>query len=226
MCTFVAKYNKKYMKNITLALLSLLCVASFVCCNNYETYGEKKDKERNAINSFISDSAIVVISESKFHAQGDVTDLGRNEFVYLDNSGVYMQIVRRGCGKPLQDGETTTLLVRFAEISIMQGTGIYNDTSPYTPDYMNISRSGNSFSATFTQGIWLTSYGSSYSTTAAVPQGLLVPFMYVNVGRPKTADDEIAKVRLIVPHSQGHTIAASYVYPYYYELTFERQIDL
>ncbi|MBO7046401.1 MAG: DUF4827 family protein, partial [Prevotella sp.] len=36
-------------------------------------------------------------------------------------------------------------------------------------------------------------------------------------------DDEIAKVRLIVPHSQGHTIATKKVAPYYYELTFQRE---
>ena len=64
------------------------------------------------------------------------------------------------------------------------------------------------------------SYGES------VPSGWLVPFNYINVGRPRTADDEISKVKLIVPHTQGHTIASSYVYPYYYEITFERKTDL
>jgi hypothetical protein len=91
---------------------------------------------------------------------------------------------------------------------------------------MSIERSGNTFTASFTDGLWLSTYGSSYSSTAQVPFGLLVPFQYINVGRPRSADDRIAKVRLIVPHSQGHAVASGNVYPYYYELTFQRLIEL
>jgi len=35
--------------------------------------------------------------------------------------------------------------------------------------------------------------------------------------------DEISKVRLIVPHTQGHATASSNVRPYYYIITFERE---
>lgn len=204
----------------------MLCIVTFVACNDYETYGEKKDKEREAINQFIADSAIVVINQAQFVSQGNTTNLERNEFVYLDNSGVYMQIVRKGCGNPVADGETTVLLVRFYEQCIQDTLAIFNDASPLEPDYMTISRSGSTYSGTFTSGRWYSTYVSSYSGTATVPNGLLVPFPYINVGRPRTADDAIAKVRLIVPHSQGHTMASSYVYAYYYEITFEKLIDL
>ena len=204
----------------------MLCIVMIVVCNDYETYGEKKDKERDAINQFIADSAIVVINQAQFVSQGNTTNLERNEFVYLDNSGVYMQIVRKGCGNPVADGETTVLLVRFYEQCIQDTLAIFNDASPLEPDYMTISRSGSTYSGTFTSGRWYSTYVSSYSGTATVPNGLLVPFPYINVGRPRTADDAIAKVRLIVPHSQGHTMASSYVYAYYYEITFEKLIDL
>lgn len=214
------------MRKAILGVLSLLCIITFVACNDYETYGEKKDKERDAINQFIADSAIVVINQAQFVSQGNTTNLERNEFVYLDNSGVYMQIVRKGCGNPVADGETTVLLVRFYEQCIQDTLAIFNDASPLEPDYMTISRSGSTYSGTFTSGRWYSTYVSSYSGTATVPNGLLVPFPYINVGRPRTADDAIAKVRLIVPHSQGHTMASSYVYAYYYEITFEKLIDL
>jgi len=214
------------MRKAIASLLSLVCLFALVACNDYETYGEKKDKERDAINQFISDSSIVVINEAQFHSQGDATDVGRNEFVYLDNSGVYMQIVRRGCGEPLADGESTVLLVRFMEQCVQDTLAIFNDMDAFTPDYMTVSRSGSTYSGSFTSGRWFTAYASSYSNTATVPNGLLVAFPYINVGRPRTADDEIAKVRLIVPHSQGHTVASSRVYAYYYELTFEKLIDL
>jgi hypothetical protein len=210
------------MKRLFIALTTLCCLAIFVACDNYETYGEKKEKERDAISEFISDSSIVVISEETFHAHGDVTDTAKNEFVYLNNSGVYMQIVHKGCGSPIRDGERTTLIMRFYERCIMDNTQIGNDTSPYQPDYMVVERTGNTFTASFTtDGLMYSTYSS-----ASVPTGLITPLSYINVGRPRSADDHISKVRLIVPHTQGHTVASSYVYPYYYEISLQRTIDL
>ncbi len=201
-------------------LLALIGIASLVACNDYETYGDKKDKERKAIRHFISDSTITVISESQFHANGDVTDTAKNEFVYMDNTGVYMQIVHKGCGKPLQDGESADLLVRFLELSIMDTTVVYNDTNPYNVDVMHIKRSGSTYTASFTEGTWLSTYGEM------VPSGLLVPFSYINLGRLRSADDHIALVRLIVPHTQGHSVASGYVKPFFYQISFQRQTDL
>lgn len=212
------------MRKIIMALLAGICLMPFVSCNNYETYGDKKNKERDAIRNFISDSSIVVIPESEFHANGDVTDTERNEFVYMNNTGVYMQIVRKGVGQPLQDGENANLLVRFMEVSIIDTTFITNDYYPYDPDLMSIKRTGKTYTASFTKGVMKSTYGNGYS--ASVPSGLLVPFPYINVGKEQSDDDRIAKVRLIVPHTQGHTIASSYVYPYYYEMTFQRTNDL
>ena len=210
------------MKRLFIALTTLCCLAIFVACDNYETYGEKKEKERDAISEFISDSSIVVISEETFHAHGDMTDTAKNEFVYLNNSGVYMQIVHKGCGSPIRDGERTTLIMRFYERCIMDDTQIGNDTSPYQPDYMVVERTGNTFTASFTtDGLMYSTYSS-----ASVPTGLITPLSYINVGRPRSADDHISKVRLIVPHTQGHTVASSYVYPYYYEISLQRTIDL
>jgi len=207
------------MKKILIVLLSFISLVSFVACNDYETYGDKKDKERKAIRQFLKDSLITVISEAQFNAQGNLTDNTKNEFVYLDNSGVYMQIVEKGCGTPLRDGENSDLILRFMEMNIMDSTAIYNDTSPYDPDVMNVRRKGTTYTASFTQGIMKSTYGES------VPAGLLVPLNYINVGRERTADDHVSKVRLIVPHTQGHSVATSYVYPYYYELSFKRSID-
>ena len=35
-------------------------------------------------------------------------------------------------------------------------------------------------------------------------------------------EDEIAKVNIIVPHSQGHQSAVTGVYPCYYEITYQK----
>ena len=207
------------MKKIVLIFIAI--VAVFASCNDYETYGDKKEKERNAISKFISDYQIVVIDEDQFILQGYTTDTARNEFVKLNKSGVYMQIARPGCGEKLKDGETANICCRFREFNIEGDSAtLRNNTDIYAArvDVMRVTNTSGTFSGSFTQGIMISVYGS-----ASVPAGWLVPFSYIKVGRPKNFTDEKAKVRLIVPHSQGHTIAAQDVLPYYYEITYEKE---
>jgi len=210
------------MRKVLMLLFPLsLILGLLTSCNDYETYGDKKEKERKAIRQLLSDSAFVVISEQQFHEQGNTTNVDKREFVYLENNGVYMQIVNKGCGTPLQNGETSDLLVRFFERCLLDSMYVYNVNRPYDVDVMNVSRNGNTFTASFTSGEWINAYNSG-----TVPAGFLAPLSYINVGRPRTEDDQIAQVRLIVPHSQGHSMASSYVYPYYYEISFMRTTDL
>ena len=206
------------MKKLVYILMLIAVVLS--SCNDYETYGDKKEKERNAISKFIADSSFTIITEEEFVKNGYKTDLERREFVKLDKSGVYMQIVRGGCGDILADGETTNIVCRFRERDILNDTlQAYNDVSAYAgiPDIMHISRTGGTYTASFTSGVMYSFYGAS------VPAGWLVPLPYIKVGRPQSMEDECSKVRLIVPHSQGHSTATSYVKPYYYIITFERE---
>lgn len=222
------------MRRSVYACLLLAGLLAFTAsCNDYETYGDMKNKERAAISRFLSDSAITVISQSAFEAQGETTDVSKNEYVYLDKSGVYMQIVRKGCGSMLEDGKNVNVLCRFSEYNILEdsmlirndvrmsvynsSTGSYIDVSQYV-DKMNVLRSGSTFTASFVSGMMYIYHGS-----ASVPAGWLVPLLYVNVGRPLTETDEVAKVKLIVPHSQGTADASSSVYPCFYEITYERE---
>lgn len=198
----------------------IVMTAVLVSCNDYETYGDKKEKERNAISKFIADSSITVISEDQFNQQGYTTNLARNEFVKLDKSGVYMQIVRGGCGDILADGESTNIVCRFREKDIINDTlQAHNDVTAYAgiPDIMQIARKGGTYTASFTSGVMYSVYGAS------VPAGWLVPLPYIKIGRPQSMEEECSKVRLIVPHSQGHSTATSYVKPYYYVITYERE---
>ena len=198
-------------------LFVLAAVLLGAACSDYETYGELKEKERDNISQFISDSSFVIIGEDQFHNQGDKTE-GSKQFVYLTKSGVYMQIVRQGCGEKIKDGETLSVICRFIEQSIQDTTRLTNLTgAPFDPDIMSVTRSGSIYSATFDSGVMLSVYGSS------VPEGWLVPLQYVNIGRLTKPDDEYARVRLIVPHSQGTTSnAKSNVKPYFYDITFQR----
>lgn len=210
------------MKKLVYVVAVLTALTVIAGCDDTETYAEQKEKERAAINQYLSDSNVTVISETQFEANDCTTDLTKNEFVLFSSSGVYMQVVRKGCGNIIKDGETTTVLVRFSEYNLLgDSLQLTNDILYYSSivDKMNVSRSGNTFTGYFDAANSLMYY--AYGSTS-VPSGWLLPFEYVKVGRPSTDDEEIAKVRLIVPHSQGQVYAASNVYPCLYDLTFER----
>ena len=205
------------MKHYFYTFIALATVLMAIACSDYETYSELKDQERDAIQKFISDSSFVIIDEEQFHSQDDLT-VGDRQFVYLSKSGVYMQIVRQGCGEKVKDGETLNILCRFREVSIKDTATLFNIYAyAFDPDIMSVTRSGSTYSGTFVSGVMASAYGSS------VPEGWLVPLQYVNIGRLTNPDDELAKVKLIVPHSQGTTTnAKSNVKPYYYEISFQR----
>lgn len=205
-----------------MAFIALFAAVMVISCDDTETYAEQKDRERAAISRFIADSAINVITETQFADQGYTTDLSKNQFVLLQNSGVYMQIVREGCGEKIKDGETTTVLCRFTERNILTDSlQLTNDILSFSSivDKMTVTNTSGTFTASFieNQSVMAMFYGST-----SVPSGWLVPFTYIKVGRQENADEEIAKVNLIVPHTQGHQYASSGVYPCYYTITYER----
>ena len=198
------------MKKLFLIMIAAIMVLA--SCNDYETYGDQKEKERNAISKFIADSSITVISEDVFVQQGY-------------KSGVYMQIVRQGCGTKLQDGETANLVCRCREFDMMSDTVKVVTNVSYSascPDIMRVTCTSGTFTASFTKSV---AYNMCFVYgTPAVPAGWLVPLTYINVGAPESETDEIAKVRLIVPHTQGNASAISEVTPYFYDLTYQREV--
>ena len=204
-----------------LVLLALCCIFVLTACNNTETYAELKDKERSAISQFIVDRNIKVISETDFKSNGEVTNVANNEYVLFGSSGVYMQIINKGCGEKVKKGETTNVICRFSERNILTDTLQLSNNALYyssMPDIMQVINNSGTFTASFTSGMMYSVYGPS------VPTGWLVPFSYINVGRPVVETDEIARVRLIVPGEQGQQYASQQVYPCYYEISFERGI--
>lgn len=214
------------MRKTTLILWTFATiVALFMACDNGESYADQKKKERAAINSYISENNVTVISESQFAAQDYTTDTAKNEFVLFESSGVYMQIIDKGCGEMIEDGETTTVLCRFDEYNLLgDSLQLSNNIPTFSlyPEKMMVTNTSGTFSGSFdTSSSIIYIYYSSSSTTA-VPNGWLVPFGYIYVGRPSTEDEKIAKLRLIVPHSQGHTYATAGVYPCLYDITYQR----
>ena len=219
------------MKKYSYIIALLMAVVVLAGCEKYETYSDMKKKEQDAIEAFIAEHGIQVIDQTTFEAQGNKTDLVSNQFVKFTRNGVYMQIVREGCGTVLEENKTVNVLCRFMEQNIQTGdvvvrndihaslsslgTGI--DVSQYL-DKMSVVRTGTTLTASFLSGMMYQYHGST-----SVPGGWLVPLNYVKIGRPENEGEETAKVRLIVPHSQGTADASSSVTPYYYEITYQRE---
>ena len=210
------------MKRIIFPLFALLSICFLASCRDNKTYADQKAAERSAINKYIADSAVHVISEETFAAQGYTTNVQRNEFVLISSSGVYMQIIRSGVGEKIKNGETVDVLCRFKERNLMTDSlQLSNDVLFYSAvvDKMKVRNTSGTFTASFVKG---ESVMSSAFNTTEVPAGWLVPFSYIHVGRPIKEGDEIAKVRLIVPHTSGHNYARQSVYPCLYDITYQR----
>ncbi len=46
--------NRKFLKSAALLMAMVICAAVFTSCKNGETYAKMKERERNAIEGFIS----------------------------------------------------------------------------------------------------------------------------------------------------------------------------
>lgn len=225
------------MKKIQFLLFALISFLSYTSCDDYETYAEKKDDERDAIKSYLTEANAKILSEDEFKANGCVTDTAKNEWVLLTKSSVYMQVINKGTfydqtiledegrkvelDKHMKSGQTTTILCRFTEVNLFTGniTCTNNEYSAIAiPETMTVTRSSDTYSGSFISGksLMYSTYGS-----LSVPTGWLVPLPYLNIGRCGTEYDDIAKVRLIVPHSQGQATASQNVIPCYYEISYE-----
>lgn len=226
-------------RNFTLFLSSLILIGgmfAFVACNDDDTYADLRKKERKTISRFIKKGTlqldesndtllyvapIKVISESTFYEQGSTTNVAENEYVYFKNTGIYMQIVRQGAGDKLKEGESATVIARYTEMNLRGDSIQSSNTNLYyiaLPEEMTITNSYGTFSASFVSGVMKSTYGSS------VPSGWLVPFTYIHIGRQEKEDEEISKVRLIVPSEQGQENASSDVYACFYEITFQKGV--
>lgn len=213
--------NRIDMQRFRLPLLiAVVLVMSVAACNKSETYAEKKAREANQIQNFISERNITVIKLDEF-LKDTITDnpeegpdYSLNEYVELPDNGVYMQIVRRGKGTVIEDGETRLLNSRYLEYNIATGDTVDNILHADNSDMLKCSRSGIYYTATFMPGSHMV---TRYGTSVPPPSGWLAPLPFITPGRLYNGPNA-AKVRLIVPHDQGTSTAMNSVEPYYYEL--------
>lgn len=216
-------------KLICLVIFSVVASFFLTSCHDYETYADKKNKENTAIAAFIAGQndtsnglKVKVISEEQFATQGYTTNVESNEYVLFESNGIYLQIIRKGCGKPLANGETSDILCRFTEHNLLGDSIQLTNNSLYLgsiPEKMTVRNTTGTFSGSFdtSSSIMYRLYGSQ-----SVPAGWLFPLTYINLGRPADDNDEIAKIKVVVPSAQGQSYASQNVYPCLYEITYEK----
>ena len=217
-------------------LTALLCPA-LCSCEDEDTYAEMRKTERAQISNFLNygtrivdeesgdvtlevKAPIKVISENEFYANDTTTNVDENEYVLLSGSGIYMQILREGTGERLQDGESATVICRHTEFNIaadsIQSTNAQSATTEIYPDRMTVQKNYGTITASFSSGLMHQLYGSS------VPSGWILPLQFIKLGRQSSEDGEVAKVRIIVPSTEGQSDAMNNVYPCFYEITYTR----
>ena len=210
------------IRNITLLAVLLCCIATLFSCKDSDTYADQKERERSAISKYIRDNNIKVISEEEFLAKDTVTDLSKNEYVLFTNTGVYMQIVNRGVGEILKHNENTNVLCRYKEINLLtdslQSSNIDMAFASLV-DKMTVRRYYSTYTASFDHS---SSVMARIYNSTSVPNGWLVPLAYIKLGRLVNDTDNLAKVNLIVPHSEGQANASQRVYPCFYTITYQR----
>ena len=223
------------MKKLVFLFLSLLTAGSlFQACDNSKTYAEMLEDEKNAVNKFIKDNDIRVISLEEFERDTITASKeagnGYDEYVAFSN-GVYMQIVDRGGKEKDKDGvefinkvdtfaNNNVICARYLEKNIAS-----NELTCFNvvlPEYINASdyyrspltfRYVNENSSAY--GIVLSTpldydylwTANSYGT--AIPGGWLLALPYLR---------DNAHVRLIIPSKMGHSISQQNVIPYYYDI--------
>ena len=222
------------MKRCFLYLLILVGgFAASSCQNDDTTYSEQKEEERELVSNFVKRDVVIklddkvlaefgpisVLTEEEFVSQDSCTDVSKNEYVLFKNTGVYMQILRKGTGRKMTSGGKMKLVCRFWEYNI-RGDSIQqtNRFANQLPEVFTVSGSFGNLISQIDLTIPSSSVLYSAYSDTSVPTGWLAAIPYLRLGR-QTGEEQIAKVRLIVPHGSGQSHAKQNVYPCMYEMT-------
>jgi len=205
------------MKKLIYIMSGLMAMSlMFVSCKDEETYADQKDREAKQISKWLTDNKIDVISMADFLkdtiTNNPVTgpDSTLNQYVLFSDNGVYMQIIRRGEGRLMKSGDIWDMNVRYTEQLVRNGDLMSMNTYEREPDIFYVQRTGDNYTGSFRSGVMPGRYGNS------VPNSWLMIMPFI---KPGLLNADGAKVRLIVPHNQGTQLAASNVYPAFYEIT-------
>lgn len=230
------------MKKLLFLFLSLLTAGSlFQACDNSKTYAEMLEDEKNAVERFIKDSAIHVISVEEFERNDTVTKVkGKDgatydEFVFFSSEGIYMQIIDRGCGDYDKDKDPSLagytreqkekdkfedrniICTRYKEINV--------DTRELASFNIPVEEYMDAGQLYASPAVFVYVKKETYSAGTFIEMDYVWASYYGSTAVPQgwllslpyLRDN--AHVRLIVPSKMGHQSAQQYVTPYFYDIT-------
>ena len=235
------------MKKLLLSIIAIAALVTFAACDHNETYADQRNRELDSINAFLRNENVKVIKEAEFERRFEARKAGdktikltdtapnNNEYVLFESNGIYMQVIHDGCGNYIAKGKTQNVLCRYTEYCLANRAKICDDAITLTNDVprfaiytdeMSVKNTSGTFEGSFVDtnhSLLAQTYNSSYygSVSATVPSGWLIPFSWIKIGRLITADDELAHVRLLVPHTYGTTSASASVYACLYDIRFQ-----
>ncbi|MDU1904443.1 MAG: DUF4827 domain-containing protein [Dysgonomonas sp.] len=194
-------------KSIGLICFIIGACVLFAACSKSESYADKVKKEKNRINGFLSEHNIEVLHE--YPSNG----VFKSNQYYLDDSGVYINVVDSGNGTRANASKRAKIMYRFKDRMWLPAA------ESDTVDLNELSIQPLSFN----YGVSSTYINSDY-TNYSLPYlylspGITIPLKYVG---------ENAIVRLIVPfrNSMGSAYQlASYSTIYYGQLEYTKIIN-
>ena len=210
-------------------LLGVIAFFSLQSCNNHKTYGELVDEENEAIERYLLENDIKVISKQEFLNNDSTTK--ENEYVYFEENGIYMNVIYKGAGQNILPEGSYDMLSRFIEIAIkdVKDMGVEaGDTlvrNMYANEYPSLQLKPEEYKVTIKDKAFTGQFNGyslmykTYEQDTAVPTGWMFPLLYLKPIRTNEAA-KWARVKLIVPHTEGTRFAARFVYPCYYEITY------
>lgn len=174
------------MKKLIGVILSLAILSTFFLACDSETYTDKLNKERKAIEKFIKDNDIKVVDKFPDEFEDNV-------FFRDPNTGVYIHVLKFGDEEKPSKDRRTDVYVRY--------DSIYDLIENKVVGYPNWK--GNAMY--FKYGNTTTYTSSSYTFLS---QGCVLPLEY-ELGNN-------AEVKLIIPFESGSSAQTSSYKPLYY----------
>ena len=185
------------MKNYFCILLGLLALTLLAACNNDQSYADRLNDERNAVNAYLADHK-VVMSVPK----DSVFEVGENApFYRVDPDGnVYMQVLKAGDRQNDRPKVGETIYFRYSR---------YNLSAWYADGSWNVY-SGNENTM---DGASCSFNYKDYSlpSSAQWGYGLQYPLLFLGVE---------CEVNLIIKSQFGFTNEISYVLPFFYHVRY------
>lgn len=125
-------YYKRKMRRIIIAVfITLVAVGVLSSCNKSKTYAQHLNEERKAIERFIDENDIKVLSE---YPKDSV--FKEKEFYFDTQNGIYYHVVDSGNGRRIMQGEE--LYIRFKGLSYIasKDTATYSNINSPMPEIL------------------------------------------------------------------------------------------